>query len=63
MSGTPVENRLSEYWSIFDFSNKGYLGSLKQFKSDFAAPIEIDRDQVQLAKFKKLSKIYQIKLN
>jgi len=27
MSGTPVENRLSEFWSIMDFSNKGYLGN------------------------------------
>ncbi|MDP5170869.1 MAG: SNF2-related protein, partial [Bacteroidia bacterium] len=27
MSGTPVENRLSEYWSIFDFANHGYLSS------------------------------------
>ncbi len=31
-SGTPVENRLSEYWSLFDFVNKGYLGSAKYFK-------------------------------
>ena len=55
MSGTPVENRLSEYWSIFDFSNKGYLGNLKQFKEDFASPIEIDKDQIQLAKFRKVT--------
>ena len=55
MSGTPVENRLSEYWSIFDFSNKGYLGNLKQFKEDFAAPIEIDKDQIQLKKFRKVT--------
>lgn len=55
MSGTPVENRLSEYWSIFDFTNKGYLGSLSKFKSDFAKPIEIDRDQSQLDIFKKIT--------
>ncbi|MEM6320915.1 MAG: DEAD/DEAH box helicase [Bacteroidota bacterium] len=55
MSGTPVENRLSEYWSIFDFSNKGYLGNLKKFKEDFAAPIEIDRDQQQLKIFRKVT--------
>ena len=29
MTGTPVENRLTELWSIFDFINTGYLGSLK----------------------------------
>jgi len=56
MSGTPVENRLSEYWSIFDFTNKGYLGSLSNFKADFARPIEINRDQSQLDVFKKITK-------
>ncbi len=55
MSGTPVENQLSEYWSIFDFTNKGYLGSLANFKKDFAKPIEIDRDQNQLDIFKKIT--------
>ncbi|MEM6965918.1 MAG: DEAD/DEAH box helicase, partial [Bacteroidota bacterium] len=55
MSGTPVENRLSEYWSIFDFTNKGYLGSLKKFKSDYAKPIEVDRDQDQLKTFKTIT--------
>ncbi|TAH15554.1 MAG: DEAD/DEAH box helicase [Runella slithyformis] len=55
MSGTPVENRMSEYWSIFDFANKGYLGSLKKFVSDYAIPIEIDRDQRKLDKFKRVT--------
>ncbi len=44
MTGTPVENRLSELWSIFDFLGKGYLGSLTGFKRDFATPIEKYRD-------------------
>lgn len=44
MTGTPVENRLSELWSIFDFLGKGYLGSLAGFKRDFATPIEKYRD-------------------
>ncbi|MDR1935732.1 MAG: DEAD/DEAH box helicase [Candidatus Accumulibacter sp.] len=35
MTGTPVENRLSDLWSIFDFLNKGFLGTSKEF-SDFA---------------------------
>ncbi|MEM0995208.1 MAG: DEAD/DEAH box helicase, partial [Bacteroidota bacterium] len=55
MSGTPVENRLSEYWSIFDFTNKGYLGTLTKFKNRFAKPIEIDRDQTQLDQFRKVT--------
>jgi non-specific serine/threonine protein kinase len=31
MTGTPIENRLSDLWSIFDFLNKGLLGSAKEF--------------------------------
>ncbi|MES2734081.1 MAG: DEAD/DEAH box helicase [Bacteroidota bacterium] len=53
MSGTPVENRLSEYWSLMDFTNKGYLGSLKHFQTTFAYPIEVEQDQHQLQLFHK----------
>jgi len=55
MSGTPVENRMSEYWSVFDFANKGYLGTLKKFKDEYAKPIEADRDLTKLEKFKKIT--------
>ncbi len=40
MTGTPVENRLSELWSIMDFLNPGYLGSLERYRKRFAIPIE-----------------------
>lgn len=53
MSGTPVENRLSEYWSIMDFANRGYLGSLKKFYENFAKPIQNEKDHQALEKFKK----------
>ncbi len=55
MSGTPVENRLSEYWSLFDFTNKGYLGSMKYFTQHFSSPIERKNDQVALDRFKKVT--------
>jgi SNF2 family DNA or RNA helicase len=55
MTGTPVENRLSEYWSIFDFINKGYLHGLKKFKDTFARPIELDRDKDALERFRKIT--------
>lgn len=61
MSGTPVENRLSEYWSIFDFTNKGYLGSKKWFMDNFAAPIEMYRDEHQLEQFKKITSPFIIR--
>ncbi len=40
MTGTPVENKLTELWSIFDFINKGYLGSIREFQKSYAIPIE-----------------------
>jgi len=55
LSGTPVENRLSEYWSIFDFTNKGYLGSVKNFNEEFAKPITIERSHKHLEVFKKIT--------
>ncbi|HVB25122.1 MAG TPA: SNF2-related protein [Ktedonobacteraceae bacterium] len=40
LTGTPVENRLSELWSIMEFLNPGYLGSGTDFRKHFAIPIE-----------------------
>ena len=40
LTGTPVENRLSELWSIMDFLNPGYLKSADHFSTNFAVPIE-----------------------
>jgi len=52
MTGTPVENRLTELWSIFDFINKGYLGSLKDFQKSYAIPIERFKENSRAAKLK-----------
>ncbi|MDD5389557.1 MAG: DEAD/DEAH box helicase [Gallionellaceae bacterium] len=45
LSGTPVENRLAELWSIMRFSNPGLLGSLSRFNERFATPIERNRSR------------------
>ena len=45
LSGTPVENRLTELWSIMRFANPGLLGSLSRFNERFAVPIERDKDR------------------
>ena len=55
MSGTPVENRLAEYWSIFDFTNKGYLNSLKQFRTNYIVPIEKERNSDTLNNFRQIT--------
>ena len=45
LTGTPVENRLSELWSIMHFLNPGYLGSQEHFRQHFARPIERHGDE------------------
>jgi len=55
LSGTPVENGLREYWSVFDFINPGYLGSQKRFAERLAGPIERDHDQTALEQFRSIT--------
>ncbi len=55
MSGTPVENRLSELWSIMDFCNRGFLGSPKEFAETFGNPIEQLNDRETAEKLKKVT--------
>jgi len=45
LSGTPIENRLSELWSIMRFTNAGLLGTAARFNERFATPIEKNRDR------------------
>ncbi|AGC49211.1 SNF2/helicase domain-containing protein [Myxococcus stipitatus DSM 14675] len=40
LTGTPVENRLAELWSILEFANPGLLGPLETFRRELALPIE-----------------------
>ena len=54
LSGTPVENRLSELWSIMDYSNRGILGSLKEFSETYGDPVEQLNDQEVAAKLRKV---------
>lgn len=52
MTGTPVENRLSELWSIFQFLNPGYLGSYSGFRSKYTGSGE--QQFAELSKLRKL---------
>jgi SNF2 family DNA or RNA helicase len=55
LTGTPVENRLSELWSIMHFLNPGYLGARQRFRSEFALPIERYQDEDALRRLKQLT--------
>ncbi len=54
LTGTPVENRLQELWSILDFLNPGYLGSKQFFQRRFAMPIEKYGDVASLNQLRSL---------
>ena len=54
LTGTPIENRLSELWSIVDFLNPGYLGSLNGFRQRFVTPIERWQDPERTTQLKRL---------
>lgn len=45
LTGTPIENRLSELWSIFDYLMPGYLYSYSHFRNDYEAPIVQNQDE------------------
>ena len=54
MTGTPIENRLMDLWSIFHFLNPGYLGTATQFKRAYETPIQKHSDTQRSAQLKKL---------
>jgi len=54
MSGTPVENRLSELWSIMDFCNRGLLGRQDHFAEHFGRPIQQFNDPGAVDRLKKV---------
>jgi SNF2 family DNA or RNA helicase len=54
LTGTPVENRLRDLWSIFNFLNPGYLGKEAQFRKGFELPIQKENDLTRSATLKKL---------
>ena len=61
MTGTPMENRLTELWSIFDFINPGYLGGLTAFTRRFVTPIEKTQDTALLARLRRLVQPFMLR--
>jgi len=54
LTGTPIENRLTELWSIMSFLLPGYLGPLETFRREFAVPIERYQDEEAAERLRRL---------
>lgn len=54
LTGTPIENRLSELWSIFDFLMPGILGSYKSFRDKYEIPIVQKEDAVTTKRLQRM---------
>lgn len=54
LTGTPIENRLSELWSIFDFLMPGFLFTYQKFKKEYELPIVRDQESAVLASLHRL---------
>ena len=54
LTGTPIENRLSELWSIFEYLMPGYLFSYKRFKEELESPIAESQDDAARIRLSRL---------
>ena len=61
LTGTPVENRLAELWSIMEFLNRGLLGSASDFRRRFAVPIERYRDESTAELLKRITRPFVLR--
>ncbi|MGH7765247.1 MAG: DEAD/DEAH box helicase, partial [Candidatus Dormibacteraceae bacterium] len=61
LTGTPVENRLSELWSILDFCNPGLLGTKSDFRARFAVPVERYRDEAAADTLQRLTRPFVLR--
>ena len=61
LTGTPIENKLMDYWSIFDFVNKGYLSTKDDFKRQYVMPIEKLEDEEVLQDLKTIAKPFVLR--
>jgi len=61
MSGTPVENRLMEFWTIMDFANRGFFPSASEFRDKYETPIQKNGDQHAAETFRKITAPFMLR--
>ncbi len=61
LTGTPIENRLSELWSIFDYLMPGFLGSYQQFRKQYEGPIIKNQDEQAQDDLKRLVQPFMLR--
>lgn len=54
LTGTPIENRLSELWSIFDYLMPGFLSTYPKFREDIETPIAVNQDRNKMERLQRL---------
>ena len=55
LTGTPIENRLSELWSIFDYLMPGFLYKYETFKKSFETPIVKNKDMAASERLRQMT--------
>jgi superfamily II DNA or RNA helicase len=61
LTGTPLQNRLGELWTLFEFLNPGYLGSKAAFAHRFVGPIEVENDERARRALKEMVKPFMLR--
>ncbi len=61
LTGTPMENRLSELWSVMDFLNPGVLGTAERFRHRYAIPVERHRDTQAAERLRTVTRPYLLR--
>lgn len=54
LTGTPIENRLSELWSIFDYLMPGFLYSYQRFRKEIEIPVVVNQDRDKMERLKRM---------
>jgi SNF2 family DNA or RNA helicase len=61
LTGTPVENQLSELWSIMEFTNPGLLGGVGKFREKFVVPVERNGSEEAAERLRRITRPFVLR--